>query len=608
MIWIEEISDCEANVKGYRGVKHKIDKNELYFICVLAVLIITICILFIYRLSEQKMPVVLLDEFGYWSNGALFAGLDWSGISQYNSYYSYGYGIVLSVLIRIMKNGNYLYQSALFINAVMVFGILFYSYKTIIILYPNLNKIVGLVIAFIIAIYPSNSSNLHIAWDELLLTYLYTCSFYMLVRFIKSSKSRYFILWYLNIFLLYITHQRALGVVLIGIFLVAIFVKARMVSWKQLLLFIIMYMSLFALHRYVKQEILNSVLRNNEMSGTNDYPSIISHVIEWFNIEGLTRVCRCIIGKIGYLIISTCGLFGISVWYVIQKIINSIQKNKMRFLAQDRSIVIELYLSGSLLTTILIASIFTLSNNSRIDGLTYGRYVEWCIGPWILIALGKMCSDKIKKKVVLYNIVVSIIVILAVTNIYYKNQDWEEYAFVCAPVCFVFYRLCRGYNYLLPALQVVISIVAFCSMMHISKRARVRENIISMMGIILFYIVLGKMMIDRVLESNYRSEVVIQMYKEIQMLDDEADVLFIMDDKQTIWYVADLQILAVDKKVYSINEEMINFSEPFFLILDTYSEYGKEISANLSPLVTNWQISMYYIDQLEYDFERRRNE
>lgn len=586
-------------------MKHKIDKNNLYFICVLVLFVAIICIMFIYRLPEQKMPVVLLDEFGYWSNGALFAGLDWSGISQYNSYYSYGYGVILAVLIRIMGNGNYLYQSALFINAAMVFGIFFYSYKTITILYSNLNKIVGLVIAFIIAIYPSNASNLHIAWDEILLTFLYTCSFYMLVKFINSLKSRYFIMWYLSMFLLYITHQRALGVVFTGIFLVLILCRAKMVSWRQLLLFIAMYMALFVLHRYIKQEILNNVLRNNKMSGTNDYPSIISHIIEWFNVEGFIKVCRCIIGKIGYLTISTCGLFGLAVWCIMHRIGSSMQKNKIRFLTQDVSIVIELYLFGSLLTTILIASIFTLNNNSRIDGLTYGRYVEWCVGPWILIALGKMCSDRMTKKVTLGNIIISIIIILAVTNIYYKNQEWEEYAFVCAPVCFVFYRLCRGYNYLLPALQIVISIVAFCSGIHISKRTRVRDHIISMIGIIMFYMVLGKLMIDRVLESNYRSEAVTQMYNEIQIIDGEADVFFIMDDKQTIWYVADLQILAVNKEICAINEETLDFSEPFFLILDTYSEYGKELYAYQSPLVTNWQVSMYYIDLSNMDFKRR---
>lgn len=578
-------------------MKRKINKNSLYFICMLIVFIAIICIMLIYRFPEQKMPVVLLDEFGYWSNGALFAGLDWSGIAQHNSYYSYGYGIILSILIRVMGNGSHLYQSALFVNAIMLIGILIFSYKTVRILYSELNKSVGLVIAFIITIYPSNISNLHIAWDEIMLAFLYTCSFYLLTKFVSCLKFRYFVAWHISIFLLYITHQRSLGVVFTGIFLVLIFKKIKIISWKQLFLFIGTYIVLFGVHHYVKQEILDSVLLNNDMSGVNDYPTIVSHVIEWFNMEGLKRVCRCIIGKVGYLTISTCALFGIAAWYILYKIINSIRKYKMRFLMQEASITIYLYLLGSLLTTILIASVFTLSNNSRIDGLTYGRYVEWCIGPWILIALGKICSRGISKKVLIGNVIVSIVIVLAVTNIYYHHQDWEEYAFVCAPVCFVFYRLCRGYYYLLPALQIVMLIAVFYSVIHICKRKQIRDTIISMAGIILFYMILGKMLIDRVLESNYRSEVVTQMYNDIKTLNDEADIFFIMDEKQTIWYVADLQILAINKKIDTIKEEEIaGLSGPFFLILDTYSKYGGEINERWVLLTTNWQVSMYYIE------------
>ncbi len=573
------------------------EKNSICLISLWLLFILAICALLFYRLPEQKMPIVLMDEFGYWSNGALFAGLDWSNISQYNSYYSYGYGIILFVLIKIIGNSNYLYQAALVVNALFLIGIMILSYKAVVILYPQIDKVTALMIAFIVTIYPGNLANLHIAWDEIFMTFLFTCSFYTLVKFINCFKYRYFVAWYLSIFLSYITHQRALGVVLTGIFLALILKIMRTISWKQLLFFIGSYIILFVVHGYVKQEILSTVLLNNNMSAVNDYPSIVSHVRQWFNIEGFTRVCCGIIGRMAYFIISTYCLVGIYIWNVLQKIIISVQNYKMKFMTKDKYIIVFLYLLFAVSASILISSIFML-NHSRVDGLIHSRYVEWCIGPWILIALGTICSEKINIKVFIENIIISIIVILTVTQIYYRNQGWEEYVFICAPSCFFFYRYIKNYKFLLFALMIVILFVLFYSILHVYGGKTRRGNIVIMTVLIMFYIVHGKMMIDKVLESNYRSEVVTQMYHEINEINDKADIFFIKDDGQTIWYVADLQILEINKKIKSIKKEEIeNVHTPFFLILDTYSEYGKMLGSNQASIAENWQVSLYYINE-----------
>ena len=48
-----------------------------------------------YRLGGLTMPIILDDEFGYWSNSMLLTGQDWTSLTGNINYYSYGYSLVL---------------------------------------------------------------------------------------------------------------------------------------------------------------------------------------------------------------------------------------------------------------------------------------------------------------------------------------------------------------------------------------------------------------------------------------------------------------------------------------------------------------------------------
>ena len=144
----------------------------------LTLFLFALCVCSIDKLS---LPVILMDEFGYWSNAAYFAGLDWSGVAQYNYYYSYGYSFFQSVLMRFISDPAVLYRGMIIVNAFFICGA-FWLADAIMVRLLGEKSWLALGIAFFTACYPTNLSNAHIAWPESLLVVLCWLSMFILLQ------------------------------------------------------------------------------------------------------------------------------------------------------------------------------------------------------------------------------------------------------------------------------------------------------------------------------------------------------------------------------------------------------------------------------------------
>ena len=56
---------------------------------------VVLCIAYLYRMRDCNILYIIGDEYGYWANAAYMNRFDWTGVSQHNSYYSYGYSFIL---------------------------------------------------------------------------------------------------------------------------------------------------------------------------------------------------------------------------------------------------------------------------------------------------------------------------------------------------------------------------------------------------------------------------------------------------------------------------------------------------------------------------------
>ena len=56
------------------------------------------------------------DEFGYWASAANWIGYDWSGLTALNSYYSFGYSLLLVPVLKICSGAVMAYRTAVALN------------------------------------------------------------------------------------------------------------------------------------------------------------------------------------------------------------------------------------------------------------------------------------------------------------------------------------------------------------------------------------------------------------------------------------------------------------------------------------------------------------
>lgn len=98
------------------------------------VTILIICLMNVYRLYGA---VIVPDEVGFWASGALFNGENWSDSLTTSSYYGWGYGLILGLILKLNVPPVISYRIAIVINALMLVACYFVAQKICKILFKN---------------------------------------------------------------------------------------------------------------------------------------------------------------------------------------------------------------------------------------------------------------------------------------------------------------------------------------------------------------------------------------------------------------------------------------------------------------------------------------
>lgn len=178
----------------------------------------------IYRINEVYMPVILDDEFGYWSNSELILGGDWTSITGNVAYYSYGYSLILC-LVRFFAffRGNswqVIYQTAVLFNVFFLICSYFISVKLVKRYMKKMNWIIRSAVCFAVTIYPSGMLYTHVTLSECTLILVFWLFLYNLMYVIEKPKTGNYISFAFLTIYLYAVHQRTIGLILAAIFMV----------------------------------------------------------------------------------------------------------------------------------------------------------------------------------------------------------------------------------------------------------------------------------------------------------------------------------------------------------------------------------------------------
>ena len=144
--------------------------------------LLILCCFFGYNIGKIYGFTILPDEFGYWSYAAAAAGYDWSGIVSLNSYYSYGYSVILLPVLILFQDGLTAYRAAVAVNFVMVAGIGFLLQYLMVGLFPDMKGRVLSVFAAVITLYPPLLLYARTTMTETLLAFLYVLAVVLAYR------------------------------------------------------------------------------------------------------------------------------------------------------------------------------------------------------------------------------------------------------------------------------------------------------------------------------------------------------------------------------------------------------------------------------------------
>jgi len=357
---------------------------------------IVIGVVFLGYLGNVSGIFVINDEFGYWGIAAQIAGKDWTNLLSTTPYYSYGYSLLLVPLFLLNLSPVVMYQVAIAFNAVFILGSFYLAYSCGRKLFPKISAVLMLTICLVITFYTNNILQAQIAWSETLLYFMYWLLFWLLLHMIDTPKLGNMIGIVICSFCLYIVHQRSIGVVLsVGIVMLMLFVSSG-VEKRKILYIILSVAILFLLHGVIKNHITSQVFTTKELVQMNDYSGQMGKLKVIFGSwHGFSEFLRSIGGKFYYLGVSTFLLAYSSAWYLGGKswlCLQSFVLSKGREL--DRKKLASLFVFLSFGATFLVNAISMNSSTGRLDLLVYGRYIEFAIGPVLLIGCAILVENK----------------------------------------------------------------------------------------------------------------------------------------------------------------------------------------------------------------------
>ena len=372
-----------------------------HFLVFISIIIICICFYVIggiYGFSAYP------DEFGYWAPAARLKGYDWSQVASIGSYYSYGYSIILYVILSIFKDGIIAYRAAIILNFMLQCAAVWIIYIFI----CNIRNIKGegrlglstAILSAIAVLYPAWSLYSQSTMAESLVCFLFVLVSYLVFRFLRNPGILNGILLAACSMYLYLVHMRMIGcvVAIVITLLVWALYSGKRSTRIGILGLIAVIAVIFAVSFMIKSGIVSKIYTNasTDTINWNDYNGQIPKLAKLFSLKGLLYVFDNICGKILYISLATygigiCGLGGIIALFVAS--IKSLRKRGHKPRA-----LFEIYIFLAVFGQIAIAIIYLIDSpspdNPRLDLLLHGRYTDMLIPVLMIYGIYSLYSIK----------------------------------------------------------------------------------------------------------------------------------------------------------------------------------------------------------------------
>lgn len=326
------------------------------------------------------------DEFAYWSHAAGAAGYDWRHITSLAPYYSYGYSVVLFPVFVLCKDAVTAYRVAIGFNYFFLAASLMLLAGTVKKMVPEENGNKGwFCVLTILSPYYLFYAQTTLA--EVFLLALYITAGSLLFRYLEGDRLSDLALFVAVLAYSYMVHMRTVGVVLSGMFVLAVHILARRGKKRHILAAFGMALLFFAAAGFIKERILLDVYGSTgqNLAAGNDYGGQVGKIRYIFTEEGICDLAVSLLGKILYLGLATYGMFYWGVYGLVKQTAGNMRPFRSLpdagmehggILTARRQFALFLLLAAA--AQIAVATVYLLTLG-EIDDYTYGRYSETVI-------------------------------------------------------------------------------------------------------------------------------------------------------------------------------------------------------------------------------------
>lgn len=358
-------------------------QKEYYGLLVLSFVTI---MLFSLRNISKLTNIMAWDEIGYWGNGAYIAGYDWSSVvSTYAGYYSYGYSLIIAVLLKLFGNSHIAYQAAIAINALFNAGSFLLANYVGVKYFSWNKKYYILITSIIVSMYINNITQSNCAWTECELIFLYWC----LVALFLSLNTNY--KFYKIVFIavlsiyMYCVHNRSVGIVIASALTIVLFVFIKRIPKKDVLFLIVIVLLIGSIEIFYKINIKQNVyIYKADTELVNTYTAVAPWITSKFqSLYGIKDLIKTFLNRFLYFGITTFGVFGVFCIWAMKKIYSSVLEKELDY-----------FLFFIILSVLGVFGVMTiqLSQSGTYQALLYGRYQDIVIGPSFFLGLMYMIS------------------------------------------------------------------------------------------------------------------------------------------------------------------------------------------------------------------------
>ncbi len=359
--------------------RKKLDITEYLYefvLVIIGVVLFAVCIRHISALTN----LMAWDELGYWGSAAYIAGYDWSdAVSTYAGYYSYGYSLLLAILFFIFEDSASMYQAAIIMNGLFIVLSFYLSYYVGIYYAGKEKRFLVLLSSVIGGFYANNTMQSNCAWTECELIFLYWLTVVMIVSIQKNYRLyKVVVTSFLSVYLFFV-HNRATGVVIALIITLGITCIRQADSVRKCMVFLGALAAVALIGIYVKGIIKENVwIETDKQTLANTMNILIPDTLRKFNLKGILEIVKTFCCRFFYGGAVTYLFFFSFIKEACCRLYYGIRNKDIDFCM--------FYLVLSTLGNFGLLSL-TLSQQGTVQALLYGRYVDWMLGPFLVLGI-----------------------------------------------------------------------------------------------------------------------------------------------------------------------------------------------------------------------------